>query len=344
MSATTAWRSATTLYNSSTGAYTGSTSTNGILGEWLQINLGATYSIRHYSLSIGIADFNKIPVSWSLLASNDGSLWSQINAQTLSLTASPASLVGNKYVVFFTMSDTYASSHQYYRFVFQSILGAGSTQVQIGDIDLFVENPNHVLRAGTSISMTKNWFQTSVFTGYSNIVQYKTLTNVPITNDVVNSRYLDQVNLSIQNKTTSFVQTSYSYNGEYSVLTDFSNSSIFYAKDFSNNSFSSATTSTMTNKYSSCYNGTFFLVGGNGTDKILYSHPSDMNTWYPATNANDIFSGGSVLGLFCNSGFDFVSPPNSLYIIPGEKLSITAPKSYDHNMQGKGVAFSFNMV
>ena len=69
-----------------------------------------------------------------------------------------------------------------------------------------------------------------------------------------------------------------------------------------------------------------------------------MNTWYPATNANDIFSGGSVLGLFCNSGFDFVSPPNSLYIIPGEKLSITAPKSYDHNMQGKGVAFSFNMI
>ena len=170
------------------------------MGEWLQINLGATYSIRHYSLSIGIADFNKIPVSWALLASNDGSTWSMINTQTLSLTTSPASLVGNKYVVFFTMSDTYASSHQYYRFVFQSILGAGSTQVQISDIDLFVENPNHILRAGTRISMTKNWFKTSVFTGYSNIVQYKTLTNVPITNDVVNSRYLDQVNLSIQNK------------------------------------------------------------------------------------------------------------------------------------------------
>jgi hypothetical protein len=99
----------------------------------------------------------------------------------------------------------------------------------------------------------------------------------------------------------------------------------------------------MTNKYASCYNGTFFIAGGDGIDKILYAHPSNMNTWYSTANANTIFSGGAVRGLFSNSGFGFVSPPNSIHMIPGEKLSITAPKAYDHNMQGKGVAFSFNL-
>ena len=154
------------------------------------------------------------------------------------------------------------------------------------------------------------------------------------------TRYLDQITVK---NSTNFVPSSYSYNGEYSVITDFSNGNIFYAKDFSNNAFQSVSTSTMTNKYASCYNGTFFIAGGDGTDKILYAHSSNMNAWYSTANANTIFSGGAVRGLFSNSGFGFVSPSNSIYMIPGEKLSITAPKAYDHNMQGKGVAFSFNL-
>jgi hypothetical protein len=219
----------------------------------------------------------------------------------------------------------------------------GSDQVQINDIDLFTENPSHTLRPGLNISATKNWIQTSVSTGYSNIIQYKTLQNVSIKNRMVGTRYLGQISTSVSTSANAFVPSSYSYNGEYSVITDFSNSSIFYAKDFSNNDFQSVSTSTMTNKYTSCYNDTFFIAGGDGTDKILYAHPSDMTSWYSTANANTIFSGGAVRGLFSNSGFQFVSPPNSIRMIPGEKLSITAPKAYDHNMQGKGVAFSFSL-
>jgi hypothetical protein len=246
------------------------------------------------------------------------------------------------------LSDGYSSSHRYYAFVFTKIVAIGIvTQVQINDIDLFTENPSHILPDGLNMSVTKNWMQKSTFTGYSNIIGYNTLQNETISNTTLNSRFLNQINASIATINTTnanaFVPSSYSYNGEYSVITDFSNSSIFYAKDFSNNVFQTANASTMTNKYSSCYNGTFFIAGGNGTDKILYAHPSDMSTWYSTANANTIFSGGAVRGLFSNSGFGFVSSPNSLYFIPGEKLSITGPKAYEHNMQGKGVAFSFNL-
>lgn len=342
ISSVTSWRSETSQY-SSTGEYIGTNSTivqgvGNISGDWLQIGLNATYPIRHYSISVGVTDISKCPLSWSLVASLDGSSWTHVETQTLSI---PSSLTNNTYTLFFTASDTYASAHQYYRFVFQNTMG--SDQVQINDIDLFTENPTHTLRPGLNISATKNWIQTSVSTGYSNIIQYKTLQNVPIKNRMVGTRYLGQISTSVSTSANAFVPSSYSYNGEYSVITDFSNGNIFYAKDFSNNSFQTVNTSTMINKYASCYNGTFFIAGGDGTDKILYSHPSDMSSWYSTANANTIFSGGAVRGLFSNSGFGFVSPPNSIHMIPGEKLSITAPKAYDHNMQGKGVAFSFSL-
>jgi hypothetical protein len=47
--------------------------------------------------------------------------------------------------------------------------------------------------------------------------------------------------------------------------------------------------------------------------------------------------------LVSNSGLGFVSPPNSIYLTPGEKLSLVAPKFYDENMERRGATFNFTL-
>jgi hypothetical protein len=139
------------------------------------------------------------------------------------------------------------------------------------------------------------------------------------------------------------LQTSFSYDGQYNLITDLSNTNIYYATDFSNNVFKPVSLPTMDKKYSSCYNGTHFFVGGSGTNVIMYAHPSDMTTWFPTANADTTFSGGKIISLVSNSGLGFVSPPNSIYLTPGEKLSLVGPKFYDENMERRGATFNFTL-
>jgi hypothetical protein len=72
----------------------------------------------------------------------------------------------------------------------------------------------------------------------------------------------------------------------------------------------------------------------------MYAHPSDMSSWY---SIDATFASGSVLALVSNSGLGFVSPPNTIYMNPGEKLSIVAPKFYDENMEKRGATFNFSL-
>ena len=129
------------------------------------------------------------------------------------------------------------------------------------------------------------------------------------------------------------VPTSYSYDGQYNLMTDLSNANVYYSSE--NNVLIDVSLSTIAQKYASCFNGTHFFVGAN----IVYAHPSDMTTWYQVSNADTTFTGGSILALVSNPGLGFVCPPNSLYLVPGDKLSVVAPKFYDENMEKRGAVF-----
>jgi hypothetical protein len=313
LSASTAWSSGTGLYDSGTGVYSGSDLTG---GEWLIINLTTAYAVKHYSM----ASTNGL--QWVFAGSLNGSSWTTLDTQTMNFTTTSTN------PIFLSTANT--TAYQYYRFVFQKVV-AGSTSVQVKDIDLFLVNASQELSKYYRINNTKKWISSVVNTGYSSLMQYDGIPSA-----YLNTRFLNT-------STPISLQTSYSYDGQYNLITDLSNANVYYATDFSNNVFTSVSLPTLNKKYSSCFNGTHFFVGGSGTNLIMYAHPSNMTTWFPTANADTTFSGGNILALVSNSGLGFVSPPNSIYLTPGEKLSLVAPKFYDENMEKRGATFNFTL-
>ena len=322
LSASTAWVSQTSLYNATTGLYTGSDPAG---GEWLQIDLTtATYAVKHYSIS---SFDGSRPTQWTFSGSLNGTTWTTLDTRNLGLVTDSSSSL---YQIFLSTANT--TAYRYYRFVFEKIVGNGvATSVRVNDIDLFLVDVNRELSKYYKINNTKKWISSVVNTGYSSLMQYD---GIPSAN--LNGRYLNTPTV-ISN------QTSYSYNGQYNLITDLSNANIYYANDFSNNVFSSVSLPTIEKKYASTYNGTFFFVGGKGTNLIMYCHPSDMATWYTTNNAETIFAGGTILSLVSNSGLGFVSPPNTLYLTPGEKISLVSPKFYDENMEKREAIFNLTL-
>ena len=313
LSASTVWSSGSGLYDSGTGLYSGSDLAG---GEWLQIDLSSAYAVKHYS----IASTNGL--QWSFAGSSDGSVWTTLDTQTMNFTTTSTN------PIFLSTANT--TAYQYYRFVFTKVV-ASYTSVQVKDVDLFLVDASRELSKYYRISNTKKWISSVVNTGYSSLMQY----------DGIPSAYLNGRFLNTSTPISN--HTSYSYDGQYNLITDLSNANVYYATDFSNNVFTSVSLPTVEKKYSSCFNGTDFFVGGSGTNLIMYAHPSNMTTWFPTANADTTFSGGKILALVSNSGLGFVSPPNSIYLTPGEKLSLTAPKFYDENMEKRGATFNFTL-
>jgi len=313
LSGSTTWTSGTGLYDSGTGLYSGSDPAG---GEWIQIDLTTTYAVKHYS----IASSNGL--QWSFAGSLDGSAWTTLDTQTMNFTSNTTNSI------FLSTSNT--TAYRYYRFVFIKVV-AGSTSIQVKDIDLFLADASRELSKYYRISNTKKWMSSVVNTGYSSLMQYDGIPSA-----YLNTRFLNT-------STPISLQTSFSYDGQYNLITDLSNANIYYATDFSNNVFTSVNLPSVDKKYSSCFNGTHFFVGGSGTNLIMYAHPSDMSSWFPTANADTTFSGGKIISLVSNSGLGFVSPPNSIYLTPGEKLSLVAPKFYDENMERRGATFNFTL-
>ena len=313
LSASTSWTSGSSLYDSGTGLYSGSDLAG---GEWLQIDLTTAYAVKHYSM------MTTNGLQWSFAGSPDGSNWTTLDTQTMNFTTTSTNSL------FLSTANT--TAYRYYRFVFQKVVSS-YTSVQVKDIDLFLVDASRELSKYYRISNTKNWMSSVVNTGYSSFMQYDGIPSA-----YLNTRFLNTLS-------PISLQTSFSYDGQYNLITDLSNTNVFYATDFSNNVFTPVSLPTMDKKYSSCYNGTHFFVGGSGTNLIMYAHPSDMTTWFPTANADTTFSGGKIISLVSNSGLGFVSPPNSIYLTPGEKLSLVAPKFYDENMERRGTTFNFTL-
>jgi hypothetical protein len=285
-------------------------------GEFIQIDLTSSYAAKHYSIN------SQNGLQWLFVGSSDGSNWTTLDTQTMNYTTTSTNSL------FLSTANT--TAYRYYRFVFQKVVSS-YTSVQVKDIDLFLVDAIRELSKYYRISNTKNWMSSVVNTGYSSLMQYDGIPSA-----YFNTRFLNT-------STPISLQTSFSYNGQYNLITDLSNANAYYATDFSNNVFTPVSLSTMDKKYSSCYNGTHFFVGGSGTNLIMYAHPSDMTTWFSTANADTLFSGGKILALVSNSGLGFVSPPNTIYLTPGEKLSLVAPKFYDENMERRGATFNFTL-
>ncbi len=313
LSGSTAWSSGTGLYDSGSGLYSGSDPAG---GEWLQIDLSSAVAVKHYSI------LSPNGLQWSFAGSLDGSIWTTLDTQTMNFNSTTTN------PLFLSTSNT--TAYRYYRFVFIKVVPS-FTSVEVRDIDLFAVDASRELSKYYRISNTKKWISSVVNTGNSSLMQYD-----GILTGYLNTRFLNTLS-------PVSLQTSFSYDGKYNVMTDLSNANVYYSTDFSNNVFTPVSLPTMDKKYASCFNGTHFFVGGSGTNVIMYAHPSNMSSWFPTANADTTFSGGNILALVSNSGLGFVSPPNSIYLTPGEKLSLVAPKFYDENMEKRGATFNFTL-
>ncbi len=239
--------------------------------------------------------------NYTLYGSPDTIAWYAINTQSMNVSA-------NNILLTFINNTAY----RYYKIIFTKIADQ-TTALYLSQLAFYTSSG-----VSKPLILHKSWTASFV----SNYIQY-----LGIPSAYLNGRAL---------QSTGPIATSYSYNGQYSVLTD--SSSIYYsATDFSFNPVSTS----ISNLNASAYNGTYFFVGGTS---IQYAHPSNMTTWHNTINVDTLLGGGTVKMLKSNTGLGFNASPNALYVTPGEKLSIVAPKFYDQSIEKRGTTIMFSLT
>ncbi len=211
------------------------------------------------------------------------------------------------------LTYTGTAAYRFYKLVVEKVAG-GATYARINNVALYASGPGG---ATGPLTVHKSW--TASFVG--GYIQY-----LGIPGAYLNGRQL---------QTTGPLGSSYAYDGQQSLVTG---TNVYYATtDFS---FNSVDISMNTN--TACYNGTFFFVGGG--PNVKYAHPSNLTTWYNTVNATTLLGAtGAVKMLKSNNELGFVNVPNALYVMPGEKLSIVAPKFYDQNMERRGATIIMSL-
>ena len=124
----TFWQSVGDGYNNS-GVYIGSVSTNGVLGEYVQISLPYSFCLNNYQIYPQNSDFNNNhPKSIYTFGSNDTIRWNQLSSNTILANTS-----GNTFVSFQN-----SISYNSYRFVINTLQigGTNGKPVTISRMDL----------------------------------------------------------------------------------------------------------------------------------------------------------------------------------------------------------------
>ncbi len=241
--------------------------------------------------------------TWTMYGSADASTWTAVDTRSIDVSA-------NNILLTYTGTAAY----RYYKLVVEKVAG-GATYAQINNVALYASGPGGASRP---LTVHKSW--TASFVG--GYIQY-----LGIPGAYLNGRSL---------QTTGPTSSSYAYDGQHSLVTNNGTNVYYGATDFSFNS-----TNISMNASSACYNGTFFFAGG---PNIKYAHPSDLTTWYSTVNAATLLgASGTVKMLKSNNEMGFVNAPNALYVMPGEKLSIVAPRFYDQNMERRGATFMVSL-
>ncbi len=245
--------------------------------------------------------------AFTLYGSTDASGWTSLDSQTFSSST-------NNILLTFINTNAY----QYYKLVFTRVIG-GSTALTVSALTFYTSVPS----VPKPLAIHKSW--TASFTTRADNLTYIQYLGIP--SAFLNGRAL---------QTTSPKYTSYAYNGQYSLISDASYA-YYSTTDFS---FNPASTS-MGSIAASAYNGTYFIIGGSS---LKYAHPSDLGAWYNTHNGDALLgAGGAVIAMKSNTGQGFDASPNALYLDPGEKLSIVAPKFYDQSMEKRGATFMFSL-
>ena len=344
----TKWSSVLNKY-SATGVYTGSTatpvSTSSVSGEWIQVQLSSAKVCKSYYLAFSINSGNRIPKSWRLVGSANGTTWISLGVVTNTPTAAPDNSWKYSFVTSYTTTSNVVA-YSYYRIIFVTTFGGDS--VELTEWGMLADDTKilsrytrpivlrdcilHPLRAFSLDGSTPNVYRITDLSGVLAVSPY------------IHSQYVNNIIFGLTSEPTAgaFDGTNHivcSASGEISYL---SNVAAITNLNFDNSLNGVTIRSGISGSINAaCHNRKYLLVGGAG-GAITYGSLSSVNvdpTFYP-TNASSLFT--TVYGLASNSGYGFVSPPNALYLKEDDKLSVITPKFYDGALS-PDTSISFNV-
>lgn len=100
-----------------------------VAGEWLQIQLPAAIYLQSYAILSRTTTANQYPVTWYLVASNDGATWYLADYRTTQTFATAQT-------VYYTAASPATAAFAYYRLIITQ-LSAGSVAAAIAELRLF---------------------------------------------------------------------------------------------------------------------------------------------------------------------------------------------------------------
>jgi hypothetical protein len=358
----TEWITATASYNAdgtASSLYTTpvTTADNLVNGEYIQVATSSPVVLQYYLLLFNVSggvNLYETPKTWYVLGANTETptAWNILDTFSAPLTT-PPSYGANKYVgTPIAISNT--TAYQYYRILFTSTFSSGSAgYARVMEMDFFIANSTStdVINPRIRPFIVPNGvvYPVRMKLNKYNFVLYADRDNNPVNSCVFGSSYYSTDASGLENYTNTGFITGFSFDGTNCLATSSGAgvASAAYTGDFGKTwAASSIGAYSMTNINANCFNGTYFIVGGNtavtGGNVLLYSKTEyGLNNWYPSINGNVLFT--SVYGFATNPGYGFTVPNNSIYLGQGQKLGIITPKNYPYSAVAGDVHIGVNL-
>lgn len=325
----TRWSSAASNYDMS-GNYIGSSVTQGISGEWLQVQLTSPSSCANYYIAFMIADASSIPKAWTILGSSDGSSWNTIDTFNYGTSTPPNNDWKTPFVCLpLAIDPGLVASYSYYRVVFTANFGAG--YVSVSELALF-DAGSKQLDSHIRPIVLKDLVLHPVrnLSTIPNIYRITDLSCNIIRSGVVHGG--QYVNNAIYGLTG--VPCATAFDGANHVVVSTSGEVSYLSNTASNTNlnFDNTVSGVTGTTYAACYNRKFILIGSYyGTMDTAQFYPNNLSSLFAVIN-----------GLASNSGYGHVVSPNTLYLKEDERLSVVTPKYYDSSVSAD-TSISFNV-
>ena len=334
----TKWSSSNSNYDDS-GNYIGSNTTQGISGEWLQVQLSASLSCSNYYIIFSVSDGSAIPHSWSLLGSTNGTSWDVIDTFDYGTNSVPNNSWKYPFICLpLAINPLLVASYSHYRLVISKTFGGSS--VRIAELVLFNSGSSQLTRTIRPIVLKDVILHpTRILSVDGTIPNVYRMTDLSC-NTILRTHGGHHVNniiygLSKEPSATLFDGVNHvicSVSGEVSYL---SNTASNTNLNFDNSMNGVTITGVNGLVIAACYNRKFILIGSSYGIFNEYTTP----TFY-ANNLSSLFT--TINNLASNSGYGFVVSPNTIYLEEGERLSVVTPKFYDNEIS-PDTSISFNV-
>lgn len=335
----TKWSSAGSNYDAS-GDYIGANVTQGVSGEWLQVQLSSSRSCANYYVVFTVADASSIPRTFSILGSADGSAWTVLDTFDYGFSAStPNNDWKYPFVCLpLAIDPNNIAAYSYYRVVFSKTFGAD--YVSVSEVALFDTGSQQLQRSIRPIILKDLILHPtrilSVDGVIPNIYRITDLSGNLIRNNIVHSnQHVNNIVYGLTKNVSVNV-----FDGVNHIVCSASGEVSYMSNTASNTNlnFDNSMNGVILSDVSAgvgCFNRKYVLLG-NKYGVLNASLPPGLYT----NNLSSLLT--TINSIASNSGYGFVVPLNRIYLREEDQLNVVTPKFYD-NALSSDTSISFNV-